>query len=69
MRQTNTICQARADRMPDTYQEKKPDVGGEQEESGLWKDKLLIQPKFAKKAAQFMKSLGLIDQFKSVILE
>ena len=30
---------------------------------------MLTQPKFAKKAAQFMKSLGLIDQFKSVTLD
>ena len=26
--------------LPSTYQEKKQDVGGGQEESGLWKDKL-----------------------------
>lgn len=32
-------------------------------------EEMLTQPKFAKSAAQFMKSLGLIDQFKSVILE
>ncbi len=32
-----------------------------------WKE-MLTQPKFAKKAAQFMKSLVLIDQFKSITL-
>ena len=32
-------------------------------------EEMLTQPKFAKKAAQFMKSLGLIDQFKSAILD
>ena len=32
-------------------------------------EEMLTQPKFAKKAAQFMKSLGLIDQFKSVTLD
>ena len=40
MQARNAICQARVDRMPSTYQEKKQDVGGGQEESGLWKDKL-----------------------------
>ena len=33
-----------------------------------WK-MMLTQTKLAKKAAQFMKSFGLIDQFKSVILD
>ena len=32
-------------------------------------EEMLIQPKFAKKAVQFMKSLRLIDQFKSVTLD
>ncbi len=32
-------------------------------------EEMLTQPKFAKKAAQFMKSLRLIDQFKSVTLD
>ena len=32
-------------------------------------EEVLIQPKFAQKAAQFMKSLGLIDQFKPVTLD
>ena len=32
-------------------------------------EEMLTQAKFAKKAAQFMKSLGLIDQFKSVTLD
>ena len=30
---------------------------------------MLTNPKFAKKAAQFMKSLGIIDQFSSAIIE
>ncbi len=30
---------------------------------------MLTQPKFAKKAAQFIKSLGPIDQFKSFTLD
>lgn len=29
-------------------------------------EEIFTHPKFAKKAAQFMKSLGLMDQFKSV---
>ena len=29
-------------------------------------EEMLTLPKFAKKAAQFMKSLGLIDQFKTI---
>ena len=33
-----------------------------------WKE-MLTQPKFAKKAAQFMRSLGLIDQIKSVTFD
>ena len=32
-------------------------------------EEMLINPKFAKQAAQFMKSLGLIDQFRSAIIE
>ena len=32
-------------------------------------EEMLTQPKFTKKAAQFMKSLGLIDQFKSTTLD
>ena len=32
-------------------------------------EEMLTQPKFAKKAAQFMKSLGLIDQFRSATLD
>ena len=31
-------------------------------------EEMLTQPKFAKKAAQFIKSLGLIDQFKYITL-
>lgn len=61
------IRQARADRMSSIHREKEQDVGRGQKKSGLRRDKL-IQPKFAKKAAQFMKSLGLIDKFKSVYL-
>ncbi len=33
-----------------------------------WKQ-MLTQPKFSKKAAQFMKSLRLIDQFKSTTFD
>ncbi len=33
-----------------------------------WK-KMLTQPKFTKKAVQFMKSLGLIDKFKSMTFD
>ena len=40
MQTRNVICQARAESMPNTYQEKEQDVGGGQKESGLWKDKL-----------------------------
>ena len=40
MQARNAISQVRIDKMPSTYQEKKQDVGGRQEESGLWKDKL-----------------------------
>ena len=36
----NAICQARVDRMPSTCWGKKQNVGGGEEESGLWKDKL-----------------------------
>ena len=32
-------------------------------------EEMLTQPKFTKKAAQFMKSLGLIDQFKSTTID
>ncbi len=32
-----------------------------------WKE-MLTQPKFAKKVSEFMKSLGLTDQFRSVAL-
>lgn len=34
----------------------------------IWEE-MLTSPKFAKKAAQFMKSLGLIDQFRSATIE
>lgn len=50
--------------------------------NGMWKEerrkivfgkisweRMLIQPKFAKKDAQFMKLLGLINQFKSATLD
>ena len=73
MQARNAICQARVDRMPSTCWGKKQNVGGGEEESGLWKDKLggdaNPAKKFARKAAQFMKSLGLIDQLKSVTLD
>ena len=39
----------------------------------IWEEdrwgEMLTDPKFARKAAQFMKSLGLIDQFRSVTIE
>lgn len=40
MQAKNANCKARIDKMPNTYQEKKQDVGEEQEESGVWKNKL-----------------------------
>ena len=47
-------------------------MGGGQKESGIWQDMLeemLTRPRFAQKAAQFMKSLGLIDRFKSATFD
>lgn len=32
-------------------------------------EEMLTDPKFARQAAQFMKSLGLVDQFRSVTIE
>lgn len=32
-------------------------------------EEMLTDPKFARQAAQFMKSLGLIDQFRFVTIE
>ena len=74
--QTRTaFCQARDDRMPSTHREKEQDVGQWEENRRKaavgrisWEE-MLTQPKFAQKAAQFMKPLGLINQFKSVTLD
>lgn len=74
--QTRTaFCQARDDRMPSTNREKEQDVGQWEENIRKadfgrisWEDMLTL-PKIAQKAAQFIKSLGLIDQFKSVTLD
>ena len=60
-----TECRAHTRKKNKTWEEDRRKaafgrIGGEE---------MLTQPKFAKKTAQFMKSLGLIDQFKSVTLD
>jgi len=63
------IRHARADRMPITYWGSNRIWEKDENKSGFgrisWK-KMLIQPKPAKKVAQFMRPLGLIGQIKPV---
>lgn len=71
IRKRAAIRQERSYRLPSTYWEKEQ----------VWNDRrkalfgrirweaISTQPKLAGEAAQFMKSLGLIDQFKSVTLD
>ena len=40
MQAETAVCQTRADRMSNTHQEKKQNLGGGQKKSGLWEDKL-----------------------------
>ena len=58
-------CQAHAKERNKTWEEERKKVAF----GRISWEEMLTQSKFTKKAAQFMKSLGLIDQFKSVTLD